>query len=221
MATLSASRDSNAVGPHATARSSRRIHPCALTPRSRARLRSFISAPGPHPRRCRSGTRFARPALRPMALARCGGRRPGSVCICRPLPNKNPFDSRKQCRLESRAELTSTNMHRAKNSHKSKVQIETPIRVQRRISNAENQPGRDVDEGSMLFSTPGQWMSALAPSRKPIRRSMEVGSSNEEEEEKDHEEESRQEEGFEAQDEEEIRQEGREEESGQEEGGEE
>src|SRR3972149_5809203 len=164
---------------------------------------------GPHPRRCRSGTRFARPALRPMALARCGGRRAGSVCICRPLPNKNPFDSRKQCRLESRAELTSTNMHRAKTSHKSKVQIETPIRVQRRISNAESQPGRDVDEGSMLFSTPGQWMSAVAPSRKPIRRSMEVGSSNEEEEEeeKDHEEESRQEEGFEAQDEE-IRQEG-------------
>src|SRR3970282_2200515 len=71
---------------------------------------------------------------------------------------------------------------------------DAPIRVQRRISNAENQPGRDVDEGSMLFSTPGQWMSALAPSRKPIRRSMEVGSSNEEEEEKDHEEESRQEE---------------------------
>ena len=141
------------------------IHARSLLVRALASA-SFISAPGPHPRRCRSGTRFARPALRPMALARCGGRRPGSVCICLTLPNKNTFDSRKQCRLESRAELTSTNMHRAKNSHKSKVQIETPIRVQRRISNAENQPGRDVDEGSMLFSTPGQWMSALAPSRK-------------------------------------------------------
>src|SRR3972149_4196337 len=34
--------------------------------------RSSISAPGPHPRRCRSGTRFARPALRLMAVLASG-----------------------------------------------------------------------------------------------------------------------------------------------------
>jgi len=101
------------------------IHARSLLARAHTSGHSSVRR-GPPPRRCRSGTRFARPALRPMALARCGGRRAGSVCICRTLPNKNTFDSRKQCRLESRAELTSTNMRiGAKNSHKSKVQIET------------------------------------------------------------------------------------------------
>jgi hypothetical protein len=49
-----------------------------LAPRSARSPRSFLNAPGPHPRRARSGTRFARPALELMAALGEDGRIPAA-----------------------------------------------------------------------------------------------------------------------------------------------